>query len=331
MTDLFPPLWHPSLSDAWILDWDGVLADTKLNFLPFREKYFAGRQVAILEELKHLSPDVRERAIEEMRSIEIEGARRATCVGGAVDLIAWLDQEKRPWAIVSRNCRESIECAAERMGFTLPQVVMSRESGPVKPDPEALWNAASSLGVGPERCVMVGDFVYDLIGARRAGIRAVLVERPGAAYAHWADIAFDSVRDLVSSLGRPEACVPWEYLPVVRNRGVEWLMAASRVVGALDTKDPEIVRIMLEAASLGVLSFIVPPESVLEPEHFRASPVCSPSNLGEPLADVLQSVLRNCYPMAKVCAGTEGIRLSSFEEEPWKTLQGAISWSDAKV
>ncbi len=330
MTDLFPPLWHPALSDAWILDWDGVLADTKLNFLPFREKYFAGRQVAILEELKHLSPDVRERAIEDMRSIEIEGARRATCVGGAVDLIAWLDREKRPWAIVSRNCRESIECAAERMGFTLPRVVMSRESGPVKPDPEALWIAASSLGVRPELCVMVGDYVYDLVGARRAGMRAVLVERPGAAYAHWADIAFDSVRDLVSSLGRPEACVPWEYLPVARNRGREWLLAVRGVVGSLDTKDPDIVRAMLEAASLGVLLFSVPPESVLEPEHFRASPVCAPSNLGEPLADVLQSLLRNCYPMAKVFVGTEGIRLSSSEDSVG-ILEGAISWSGAKA
>lgn len=330
MTDLFPPLWRPALSDAWILDWDGVLADTKLNFLPFREKYFAGRQVAILEELKHLPPDVRGRAIEDMRALEMDGARRATCIDGAVDLIAWLNREKRPWAIVSRNCRESIECAAERMGFRLPPIVMSRESGPVKPDPEALWIAASSLGVRPERCVMVGDFVYDLIGARRAGMRAVLVERPGAAYAHWADIAFDSVRDLVSSLGRPEACVPWEYLPVARSRGREWLLAVRGVVGSLDPNDPGIVRVMLEAASLGVLSFCVPPGSVLEPEHFRASPVCPPSNLGEPLADVLQSLLRNCYPMAKVCAGTEGIRLSS-SEDPVGILEGVISWSGAKV
>ena len=35
-----PPFWHPAVKGAFILDWDGVLADTKLDFSALRQRYF---------------------------------------------------------------------------------------------------------------------------------------------------------------------------------------------------------------------------------------------------------------------------------------------------
>ena len=44
-----PPFWHPAAAKGFILDWDGVLADTKMNFQKIRDKYFNGRFVPLLE------------------------------------------------------------------------------------------------------------------------------------------------------------------------------------------------------------------------------------------------------------------------------------------
>ncbi|RMG86737.1 MAG: HAD family hydrolase, partial [Candidatus Dadabacteria bacterium] len=59
------------------------------------------------------------------------------------------------------------------------------EVGAEKPDPEIFHGAARRLGLPPERILHVGDLVReDLLGAQRAGLRAVLVDREGTAPGH---------------------------------------------------------------------------------------------------------------------------------------------------
>jgi haloacid dehalogenase superfamily, subfamily IA, variant 1 with third motif having Dx(3-4)D or Dx(3-4)E len=185
------PFWHPAFSEGFILDWDGVLAETRLNFAPLRAKYFDGKFVPLFEAVETLPPPLGDHLRKDIYDVEMAGAEAAVAVEGARELIEWLEGEDIPWCVVSRNCMESITLAAEKAGLALPPVVRSRDEPPVKPAPEALWSAAVQIGVPSKKCVMVGDFVYDLVGARRAGMRAVLVQRPEAEWKHWADVSFD--------------------------------------------------------------------------------------------------------------------------------------------
>ena len=195
------PIVQPAEAGAFLLDWDGVLADTRLNFAPLRDKYFGGRIVPLFETASALPDPGRSEVLVEIRNVEMEGAAAATAVEGAKDLIAWLAEARKPWAVISRNCRDSILLAAERCGIALPPVTLSREDPYVKPDSRALSLAAERLGVALAGCVMVGDFVYDLQAARNAGIPSVLVrKKTGAEWENLADYAYATVREFVEDL-----------------------------------------------------------------------------------------------------------------------------------
>ena len=319
-----PPFWHPAFSEGFILDWDGVLAETKLNFTPIREKYFGGDFVPLLEAAHSLPTELREELNRDIYDLEMAGAEAAEVVPGALDLLNWLGAQKKPWCVVSRNCRDSILLAALRCDLPLPPVVKSRDDPPVKPEPEALWNAALALGVPFENCIMVGDFLYDLVGARRAGMRAVLVQRPRAEWKHWADISFDSLTDFVASLKSPVPFVPWEYASLAEELGTEKLSLRAGQGVLLSGKDPLILRKTLSLAERGTLLFALEDEGSLSAEQWRNMPGIPPSLLDQPVAAVLQSLLRFRYPLAKIAAAADE---HSFlrEGEDLDRLLGKIS------
>jgi putative hydrolase of the HAD superfamily len=61
-------------------------------------------------------------------------------------------------------------------------IVVSAEHGVAKPDAAIFRIALDELGVDPVDAVHVGDHpVNDIEGSRRAGIRAILLDRAGAA------------------------------------------------------------------------------------------------------------------------------------------------------
>jgi putative hydrolase of the HAD superfamily len=64
--------------------------------------------------------------------------------------------------------------------FALPLavVVSSRDHGRVKPCPTIFAAALTRVGVSPAEAVMVGDsLLHDVVGARAAGLRPILVDR----------------------------------------------------------------------------------------------------------------------------------------------------------
>ena len=59
-------------------------------------------------------------------------------------------------------------------------VVCSAAVGLHKPDPRIFTAACARLDVAPQRCVHVGDHFYsDVVGARAAGLSAILIDRRG--------------------------------------------------------------------------------------------------------------------------------------------------------
>ncbi len=292
-----PPFWHPAFSEGFILDWDGVLAETRLSFAAIREKYFEGKFVPLFEAIAALPPDQAEELKKDIYDVEMQGAEKAEAVPGAQELLEWLSVQDIPWCVVSRNCMDSITLAAARAGLQLPEVVKSRDNPPVKPDPGALWSGAAEMGVPSAKCVMVGDFLYDLVGARRAGIRAVLVQRPEAEWKHWADVSFDNMRGFVASLKSPEPLVPWEYALIEADK----LKAAASKGVRLSAMSPYLLSECMKKAAEGVLYFLIDdPLSPLSPDQWRIMPGLAPSWLDQPVREVLRALLQSRFPMTEV-------------------------------
>ncbi|SMG28935.1 HAD family hydrolase [Dethiosulfovibrio salsuginis] len=310
------PMWNPLNSGGFIFDWDGVLADTRLDFSPVREKYFGGKDVPILEEMAKMDEGDRELLSEEIRRLEIDGASLATAVPGGQDLVSLLDDRGIPWSVVSRNCPESIYLAAKTIGFDLPKNTFHRESGHVKPSPEALWMASDAMGVPARSCTVIGDFVYDILGARRAGMRALLVERGPEKWSHWADGHFFRLKELLVSLREGVELVPWEYRSLVQNRGLNWLCSAWEI--SLEVPSPlakEDLDLVFKLASLGVGTFIASKEE--QPvDIWQEVPWLSSEFLGKPQCAVLEGLLSRRFPMATVQSEGCGVSLELFRSHP---------------
>lgn len=99
----------------------------------------------------------------------VPALRRAINAGLVIGVLTngdWTDQSRK----------------IEATGLTVlcGRVFASSELVAAKPDRRAFWSAASALGADPERCLMVGDSLEnDVIGARDAGMPAVLLDRYG--------------------------------------------------------------------------------------------------------------------------------------------------------
>ena len=99
-----------------------------------------------------------------------------------------------------RRIHESLDLARY-----LDFVLDSHEEGVEKPDPRFFQRALARAGVTPDEAAYVGDFYsVDVIGARRAGIRAVLMD-PGGCWGTRdcpaAPTVLDAVRLLLADRG----------------------------------------------------------------------------------------------------------------------------------
>lgn len=93
---------------------------------------------------------------------------------------------------------DALKAAGLRQYFDV--VVDSGLLGVEKPDPRIFHAALAALGVQPEEALYVGDlFEVDVVGARAAGIEAVLLARPGEDGADQCRTT-TSIEDLVDQL-----------------------------------------------------------------------------------------------------------------------------------
>ena len=89
---------------------------------------------------------------------------------GAVELLAWLTEQKVPWAIATSGRMETARHNLAALGVD-PQripVVTRDQVRHAKPDPDLFVTAAARLGVDIHNALVLGDSIWDMLAAQRA-------------------------------------------------------------------------------------------------------------------------------------------------------------------
>jgi len=93
---------------------------------------------------------------------------------GAVDLLAFLSSAKVPFGIATSGQRPEINPSLEALGVPEDAVVVERgDVSRAKPEPDLFLACQQKLGVGVNDCYVIGDAVWDLLAARRAGMLSI--------------------------------------------------------------------------------------------------------------------------------------------------------------
>jgi putative hydrolase of the HAD superfamily len=142
-------------------DWQAVVRDTFQAWpaLADNETFFA----SLYDRFTHLNAwHIFEDVVSGLESLKTSGIR--------LGIVSNWDDRLRP--LLERL----------QLGHWFEMMVISCETDCRKPDPAIFRRAAAAFGLPPGRIMHVGDsWEHDVLGARRAGFRAVQVQRDGAA------------------------------------------------------------------------------------------------------------------------------------------------------
>lgn len=157
-----------------IFDLDGTLVDSGLDFEQMRREMGLPAGMPILEGIKGLPQGEAERCRRILHEHECAGCERATLLAGVAELLAALMERQQPVGIVTRNSRDVSLATLKRLEITC-DVLLTRDDGPIKPDPWPVATICQQWQLSPQRVVMIGDFRFDVQSGRAAGTRTVLL------------------------------------------------------------------------------------------------------------------------------------------------------------
>jgi HAD superfamily hydrolase (TIGR01509 family) len=100
----------------------------------------------------------------------IARADTVTALPGAAELLEMLSERGVRWAIATSGLAHTARPALRLLGLPDDAPMVTRDMVQhAKPDPDLFLAAASLLDVEPRHAMVVGDSVWDLLAARRAG------------------------------------------------------------------------------------------------------------------------------------------------------------------
>jgi HAD superfamily hydrolase (TIGR01509 family) len=163
-----------------IFDLDNTLVDSRLDFEAMRREMGLPPGQPILEGNDRL-PEAEAAACREiLHRHELVGAEQATLLPGVRELLAEVARRGLHQAIATRNSRQIALATLQKLGIEI-ELVLTRDCGPIKPDPWPVREACSRWGVLPSEVAVIGDFRFDIECGRSAGAKTVLLthdERP---------------------------------------------------------------------------------------------------------------------------------------------------------
>ena len=103
-----------------------------------------------------------------------------TALPGARELLAALTAARVRWGIATSGYAATARPALDLLGLPEDTPMVTRDLvRHAKPDPDLFLAAAALLGVDPRQTMVVGDSVWDLLAARRAGALGIGLQSGG--------------------------------------------------------------------------------------------------------------------------------------------------------
>jgi HAD superfamily hydrolase (TIGR01509 family) len=163
---------------AALFDMDGTIFDSKIDLAALRRDLGLPRDArGILEQIRDLSPEAREKGLAALLAAEAESAARGELIPGTVELLGALTSRGVRCALITNNSRASVDAMFAK--FPLPfELSLSRNDGPTKPNPELFRVALGRLGVSPDEAIAIGDAHLDLLAAHAAGVAEIVLVSP---------------------------------------------------------------------------------------------------------------------------------------------------------
>ena len=180
--------------DLLVFDWDGTVVDSAAHIVDSlqaacrdigqpapsveRARYIIGLGMA--DAMAYLLPDLPsseyQRLAERYRFHYLAGDHRVTLFEGVRDGVAHLHSQGFLLGVATGKSRRGLDRALQESGLQ-PFFHLSRcaDEGFPKPHPEMLLYLMDTLGVDPQRTLMIGDTSHDLEMARAAGVTGLAV------------------------------------------------------------------------------------------------------------------------------------------------------------
>ena len=155
-----------------IFDLDGTLVDSALDFERMRSEMGLAPGAPLLESLVSLSDAEAERCHTILARHERAGAERAVLMPGVAEFLVEAAVRGLRCAVFTRNGRAVARLTLDRLGLEF-ETIVAREDAPIKPDPTGILTICKAWGLPPAEVATVGDYRFDIIAGRQAGVKTV--------------------------------------------------------------------------------------------------------------------------------------------------------------
>ena len=165
---------------AHVLAWQRALCESDINVDGYRLHRHVGSSGDLIvryaqrEVGRELSPDEQHTIHERHGELFGQLLPRPRALPGAAQILVTLKSAAVPHAIATASYRPVIDASLQSVGVK-PDTVVVEGKGALrgKPEPDLFLASREQLGAQAEDCIVVGDSVWDHVGARRAGMLSV--------------------------------------------------------------------------------------------------------------------------------------------------------------
>ncbi len=185
-----------------IFDMDGTITKPKVDFSAL-EREIEEKVGFVLDQAEKSSPEARAKAMEMLDKVETEAAIESELNEGVRELLDHISQKQLKTAILTRNCRKSVDVVLKKHNLYFEYVV-SRDDARPKPAPDAILLLSKMMNIHTDYLLMVGDYKYDIMCGKAAGTKtALLRDKRNLEVEVLPDFEIDNLGDIIHILEFP--------------------------------------------------------------------------------------------------------------------------------